>query len=192
MSPEISPDLNIIGGDYSDSWINHAPKSSPVYQTNKMRFYLKALFRSEGMGPARHGYHTVFYDKMAIDIPNYYSIWIGGTDHYLAQYPYRLYKDVIIWKTEMTYSQEITYLQLENALDGFSKIPILGDLLPGLLGISLDVFKKNLKIEQVSSIKVFTVWEYLNYKHTLANDILIANWQEALSEIGPYLQKTYG
>lgn len=171
--------------EYDTSVTRHVPKE---YETNKMRYWLKAVGRSEGM-LARHGYYATFYDGMALNIPNYYSIWVQGSDEMIKRYPEQLWKSVMIWKTDLTFDQQIAKMQYQGIVSDIRNIPIFGNFIGGTIQ---DITDKALKIEQLQSIKHYNVWDNILYKHTLGNNVLKANFGKVLAEIVPLIGKKYG
>ena len=175
-----------IGQPGSGVWVQHFPEP---HMYNKIRYFLEAANRSEGM-QATHGVYTTFYDGMALNIPNYYTIWIQGTDEFLRQYPSYTWKNVIIWKTEPDFQQQLRLMRAALVDDFIDNIPVFGPILVDIHQGPTSV-QHELMMEQLTSVTYYPVWENLLYKHTLANKILHANPLGWTRDIVPYLQRKY-
>lgn len=175
---EIGPEVGSIPAEYEVD----------IFETNKMRYWLKAVGQSEGM-IARHGYYATFYDGMALNIPNYMGIWVQGSDEYLRLYPERLWKDIVIWKVDRNYNEQRDLLKLNILQDGINNIPFVGNIIDDLATLTWDIAWMR---KVVASIQVYPVWENVLYKHTLGNNVLMANYNKVRAEIMPLIIKKYG
>lgn len=176
-------------GDYDGSreWMENQMIPKP-FETNKLRYWLKAVGQGQGM-IAEHGKYATFYDGLALNIPNYYGIWIQGTDEYLRRYPSELWKVVVIWRTEPNYQEAMVMRNNDILQDFLDGIPLIGNFMADIVDLKNDV-RWNEIVK--ASITQFPIWENLLYKHTVANNVLTVNYAKAINEILPLIRKKYG
>lgn len=166
----------------------YSPYVPRYYETNKMRYWLKAVNQSEGM-PIRLYQHVAFYGGMAFWIPDCYSIFQELTNHVWQNRPELQFKEIIIWKTSFTFDEMMERMQLSIGADLLSDIPLIGSALSGISTIEWEI--KDLQ-KRIDSIQWWNVWENLNYKHTAGNQVLQANYTNVINEILPLIIKKYG
>jgi hypothetical protein len=174
-------------GNLPDSVIRQIPKK---HETIKMRYWLKAWNQTVGLGmSARHGFYTAFYDGMALNIPNYHSIWVQGTDEHLRRYPNKMWTVVIIWKTAPTYAEQQKLYDIGVVSETLGNIPIIGAGLNDWWNLRSRVeWKQRVK----DSVREYPVWDNILYKHTLDDKILKANYGNVIHDILPLIVKKYG
>jgi len=172
--------------DYIEyAYSKHIPR---YYETNKMRYWLKAVNQSEGM-PIKLFHYVGFYGGMAFWIPNTYGIFVELTDHWWRTNPQVQFKYIIIWKVSPTFEELQEKQQIDIGGDILDSIPLVGSLLGEFTTITWDVEWTN---KVVNSVQKYPVWENLNYKHTAGNQVLQANYTKVIEEILPLIIKKYG